>query len=84
MNSESTLILENWEAVRDYIPQAKRVDVAVQWLKQFEEYGMDPGLFHDVVGEDKYLEEAFNALYGEDPEAEYEDDSDDDFDNSDD
>ncbi len=74
MNSESRLILENWEAVRDHIPANKRLDVAIQWLRQFEEYGIDPGEFADLAGEDKYLEEAYNTLYGEDPEAEYEDD----------
>ncbi len=78
MNSEARLILEVWEAVRDHIPAGKRPDTAEQLLRRFEEYGVDPGLFQDLVGEDKYLEEAFETLYGEDPEAEYVDYDDDD------
>lgn len=82
MNSESRLILEVWEATRDHIPAAKRSDIAQTLLRSFEEYGMDPGDFVDLKGEDKYLEEAFETLYGEDPEADYVDydDGEDDYD----
>lgn len=74
MNSETRLVLENWESVRDYVPANKKLDVAIQWLKSFEEFGIDPGDFADLVGEDKILEEAYTMLYGEDsqePDAEY-------------
>jgi hypothetical protein len=68
MNSEARLILEVWDSVRDFIPTPKRQDIAEQVLRRFEEYGVEPESFHDLVGEDKYLEEAFNTLYGDDPE----------------
>lgn len=68
MNSETRLIMELWEGVRDTIPAPKRVDIAMQWLRSFEEYGIDNSDFADVVGEDKYLEEAYNALFAEDPD----------------
>lgn len=71
MNSESRLVLEVWDSVRDFIPAAKRTDIAQALLRSFEEYGVDPGDFADLKGEDKNLEEAFETLYGEDPEAEY-------------
>lgn len=76
MNSETRLVLENWESVRDYVPANKKLDVAIQWLKSFEEFGIDPGDFADLVGEDKILEEAYTMLYGDDsqePDAEYDD-----------
>jgi hypothetical protein len=75
MNSESRLILENWETVRDFVPANKRLDVAIQWLRSFEEFGVDPGDFHDLVGEDKILEEAYHVLFGEDPEEELSEDA---------
>lgn len=68
MNSESRLISELWEAVRDTIPAPKRSDIAQQWLRFFEEYGFDTEDFADLIGEDKYLEEAYKTLYEEDPE----------------
>lgn len=68
MNSESRLILEIWETVRDLIPAPKRVDIAQQHLRFFEEYGFDSEDFADLIGEDKYLEEAYKTLYEEDPE----------------
>ncbi len=79
MNSESRLILELWETVRDTIPAAKRTDVAMQWLRSFEEYSFDSEDFADLVGEDKNLEEAYHTLYDEDEygdddyDSEYED-----------
>jgi hypothetical protein len=73
MNRESRLILEVWEMTRDYLPAPKRTDIAVTLLRSFEEYGMDPGDFADLKGEDKHLEDAFDTLYGEDPESGYED-----------
>jgi hypothetical protein len=76
MNRESRLVLEVWEATRDFIPVVKRADVALTLLRSFEEFGIDPGDFVDLKGEDKHLEEAFQTLYGDDPEAEYEDDVD--------
>jgi hypothetical protein len=68
MNSESRLILEVWESVRDFVPAPKRPDIAEQMLRRFEEYGFDPGDYADLVGEDKYLEEAFNVLYAAEEE----------------
>lgn len=67
-SSESRLILELWENVRDQIPAAKRTDVAVTWIRAFEDYGFEPEDMADLIGEDRNLEEAFQSLYGEDEE----------------
>ena len=69
MNIESKLILEIWESVRDAIPPAKRIDVAQQHLRFFEEYGFEIEEMSDILGEDKVLDEAFKTLYEEDEEA---------------
>lgn len=77
MNSEARLISEIWETVRDIIPAPKRQEIAQQHLRAFEEYGFDPEEMADLIGEDKYLEEAYKTLYEEDePEAvdEYDED----------
>lgn len=74
MNRETTMILETWDTVKDYVPAAKRLDIAIQWFRSFEEFGIDPGDFKDVIGEDKILEEAFNTLYGGEEEPSYDDD----------
>jgi hypothetical protein len=68
MNSEARLISEIWETVRDSIPAPKRQDVAQQHLRLYEEYGFDIEDMADLIGEDKYLEEAYKTLYEEDVE----------------
>ncbi|MEO9258294.1 MAG: hypothetical protein ABI207_07925 [Crocinitomicaceae bacterium] len=75
MNSESRLIAEVWETVRDTIPAAKRLDTAMTWLRLFEEYGFDSSDFADLVTEDKILSEAYSLLFDEPVEEddEYED-----------
>lgn len=79
-SSESRLILELWENVRDQLPAAKRTDVAVVWIRAFEDYGFEPEDMADLIGEDRNLEEAFQLLYGDDEEdfdEDYDDDSED-------
>jgi hypothetical protein len=68
MNSEARLISEIWETVRDIIPAPKRAEIAQQHLRAFEEYGFDIEDMADLIGEDKYLEEAYKTLYEEEVE----------------
>jgi hypothetical protein len=68
MNSEARLISEIWETVRDLIPVPKRAEIAQQHLRAFEEYGFEIEEMADLIGEDKYLEEAYKTLYEEDIE----------------
>lgn len=79
MNSEARLILEVWDSVRDFIPAAKREDVASLMLRSFEEYGFDPEDFADLVGEDKTLEEVYNLLYDTAEEDYYDEDYNDEY-----
>lgn len=79
MNGESRLVLEVWDGVRDYIPVAKREDIAAATLRAYVDYGFDPEDLADLVGEDRYLEEAYNLLYGSD-EDEIPDDDEDNYD----
>lgn len=74
MKSESTLIIETWEVVRDYVPSGKRTDVAMSFLRCFEEYGFEPSDLEDIIDEDDSLTAAYRLLWGGgDNEEEYED-----------
>lgn len=61
MNSESKLILDLWDYLRDVIPAAKREESALHLLTVFEDHGFEfrPG---DIQGEDKHLDDALEAL----------------------
>lgn len=77
MNSEARLISEIWETVRDIIPAPKRAEIAQLHLRAYEDYGFSIEHMADLIGEDKYLEEAYKTLYEEeldDPVDEYDED----------
>jgi hypothetical protein len=61
MNSESKLLLELWDYLRDVIPAAKREESALHVLQAFEDHGFEirPG---DIQGEDTHLDSALEAL----------------------
>jgi hypothetical protein len=72
MKSESKVIAELWDLVRDHIPVARRLETAISFLRIFEEYGFEDKDMQDIVDEDKVLARAYDDLYGND---EPEDDS---------
>lgn len=57
MDSDSKLIVEVWDTVRDLIPSARREDAVLKLLKVFEEYGVDVSA-DALEGEDSYLDAA--------------------------
>lgn len=63
MKSESNLVYQVWECVRDSIPAAKRTDTAVAILKYFEEYGFESSDLIDIVDEDVYLTTAHQIVF---------------------
>jgi hypothetical protein len=74
MDSDSKLVVEVWDIVRDLIPSARREDAVLKLLKVFEEYGVD--ISPDALeGEDTYLDAALEN-YRE--HADEDDDSEDD------
>jgi len=74
MKQESMMIVELWDLVRDSIPASQRLDVAISFLKTFEEYGFDSKDMQDITDEDLYLKRAYDDLYHEDDEEEEDDD----------
>ena len=77
MKDESKVVVELWDLVRDHIPPTQKLDVAIAFLRAFEEYGFDSRDMQDIVDDDRYLARAYNDLYEEDEEDEEEDEGDD-------
>lgn len=76
MKAESSFLLEVWEAVRDFIPAARRNDTAITILRSCEEFGMESNDLVDLIDEDDALTAAYKIVFGleEDEEEErYED-----------
>jgi len=68
MNSESKVIAEIWDLVRDSLPSSRRLEIAIAILRSFEEYGFDSRDMQDILDEDVYLSRAYADLYGDDEE----------------
>lgn len=64
MKSESNLVFEIWDLVRDSIPAARRNDVAITILRHFEEYGFQSEDLEDILDEDDHLTVAFRMVFG--------------------
>jgi hypothetical protein len=67
MSSDSKLIVEVWDTIRDIIPAGKRDDAALRILRLFEEYGFE---IQEAEGEDKILDEALELLREDEDEDE--------------
>lgn len=67
MRSETQLIVEIWDLVRDTLPVARRLETAIQMLRAFEEFGFEPETLADLEDEDVYLARAYEDLYDEYP-----------------
>ncbi|CAM6054976.1 unnamed protein product [Sphagnum tenellum] len=76
MNSDTQLVLDIWEAMRDYLPAAKRTEAAHGLLRAISEYGIESREISSIVDEDNDLEEAYYDIFHE---GEYPDDEDDDL-----
>ena len=73
MTSESQAIVALWDLVRDHVPQARRLEIAISFLREFEEYGFEKREMLDIVDEDPYLKRAFYDIFEEDEEEQDED-----------
>lgn len=74
MKSESSLILSMWELIKEGVPAARRTDLAISILRNFEEYGFDSSDMSDILDEDDHLTAAFRAIFGGDEDEETDDD----------
>ena len=41
MSSESELVINVWEMFKETVPNSKRGDIAVEFLRQFADYGFE-------------------------------------------
>lgn len=64
MKVESSFIFEIWEAVRDFVPAARRTETAVSILRSCEEFGLESNDLVDILDEDDALTAAFKIVFG--------------------
>lgn len=76
MNSESSLVFEVWELVRDQLAPNRRSDTAISLLRAFEEFGFEGNDLTDVLEEDEHLTAAHKVVFGGEDEDVEEDESD--------
>jgi hypothetical protein len=60
MDSESKLVIELWDKIKDVIPNAKKHDTLLAVLLCLQEYGIELEDL-DVAGEDEHLDDALAA-----------------------
>lgn len=70
MNSESSLVMEVWDLMRDALPSGRRQEAAIALLRSFEEYGFEGGDLTHLVDEDEHLTAAHRVVFGSDDEDE--------------
>ena len=63
MKSESHLIVEVWDLVRDHLPASRRLEIAISMLRAFEEYGFSHKDMQDVQDDDVHLTRAYHDLF---------------------
>ena len=65
MEISDTTVLEIWNVFCDYLPPAKRADLAVKFVKTLMDEDIELGDLDDIRGEDEHLDHAIDEL-GED------------------
>lgn len=65
MTGEAQLLVEVWDAIRDYLPAAKRADSALGIVRAFHEYGFEARDLSGALDEDRDLAEALEVVAGE-------------------
>lgn len=78
MTISTTMILDIWELLSEYVPTAKKEDAANKLLIILDNYSVDSRDLQSIHGEDPHLDAAIKHLYGHDDEIEeeYQDDND--------
>lgn len=57
-------ILEIWEIFREFVPMAKRDEIALSLMAELKDSaGLEKNDFVSVLGEDQHLTNAFNELF---------------------
>jgi hypothetical protein len=78
MEMNTDHVLEIWEMFSEYLPSARRNDVALRFLNYFVDNEMDLDSLEELRGQDEHIDHALDQLtYDQDeeydePEEEYE------------
>ena len=62
-DSEASMIVDAWAAIRPYINQKERDDAAHAFIRAFENYVDVESMSSDIAGNDGPLDRALSALY---------------------
>jgi hypothetical protein len=71
ISSESNLVIELWEHIREHITPSRRKEVAIHLLREFTEFGFEKEDLADIVDEDSTLGEAYTEFFNEEYSADY-------------
>jgi hypothetical protein len=74
IDTDSTLLLDIWRAVEDFIPNNKKDDVAETIVALFIDADVDKAFFNEIIGEDRHIDKAIALLTEDDEEPEEEED----------
>ncbi len=80
IKSESNLVIEIWEQVRDSLPAARRTEIAGGIIRAFIDFGFEQEDLHDIIDEDDNLTAAYNEVFHEGDDDYAHDDKDNDSD----
>lgn len=65
MDVNGTVVLDLWELLVEYIPTAKKEDVANKIIMMFADAGLDENDFNTIRGEDNHLDSAIDNYFGD-------------------
>jgi hypothetical protein len=65
MEVDSKFVAELWETVKDFVPLAKREDVATSFLEVFLDHDVEIEDLDLLKGADDSLDAALDELYGD-------------------
>ena len=66
MTINTTMILDIWDLLSEYVPTAKKEDAANKLLIVLDNYSIDSRDLQSIHGEDQHLDAAIKHLYGHD------------------
>jgi len=74
MDISSSVIVEIWEALGDFIPANKKEDCACRLIEIFNEQHLEPDWFDLIRGADTHLDAALDLVFEQDEDEVEEDD----------
>ena len=75
-NMDTSIVLDIWEILNEYLPTSKKEDAANKLIKVFSDHSFDADDLESIRGEDSYLDLALDHFIEEDEVEDYEEDED--------